>query len=225
MSSRSRHRAADAGGTAATDPFLVFVEGPRDRDILRSWARQLSATLARRLVEATIILGGRQPARAVARLRELADGGRPARGLCVLDRDGCPAPEIPQTEGVDLELFTWGRRHIESYLLVPSAIRRGLRVPVGNGSLDRLLRAHLPAWHDEAAWREVDAKRILHRAGPISRLTGRPVNPGRIARAMRPEEFHPEVHGLLARIEDGFGLAGPEAVVRVRARSDGLEAD
>jgi len=52
----------------------------------------------------------------------------------------------------------------------------------------------------------VDAKRLLDRRGPVARLAGRPVQPGRIARAMRREELHPEVMGLLERLEAGLGL-------------------
>ena len=200
---------------ASPETFVVYVEGPRDGDILRSWARQVWPDVARRLVDATVILGGRRPARALAHLRDLVAQGRCARGLCVLDRDVGDPPDLPPREGVELELFTWSRRHIESYLLVPEAIRRGLRLR-GAGA-ERALRAELPEPDDEAALLEIDAKRLLDRRGPVSRLIGRPVDLGRIARAMRPEEIHPDVHELIGRMAGGFGLRETEVVVTVWA--------
>jgi hypothetical protein len=210
----ARHDAARPPAPAGGE-FVVYVEGPRDGDILRSWARRVAPPLARELGAATVILGGRQPVRAVAHLRRLGARGTVARGLCVLDRDGGESPALPERDGVDLELYTWSRRHIESYLLVPDAIRRALGPP--ERGLDRLLREEIPPLDDEAALGAVDAKRLLDRRGPLARLLGRPVDPGRIARAMRPEEIHAEVHGLLARIAAGLGLE-PAPVVTIRLR-------
>lgn len=203
----------DAAGPAPA--FLVFVEGPRDGDILRSWARRHSPLLARRLAQATSILGGRQPARAAAHLRMLAAAGTPTRGLCVLDGDGSSWDRGEQ-DGVALELFTWSRRHIESYLLVPDAIRRVARVRDHDGHIERRLRAQLPPLDDETALRQVDAKRLLDRRGPLARVVGRPVEPGRIARAMRREEFHPDVLALLARVAAGLGVSDSADLVTVR---------
>lgn len=203
---------------------LVYVEGARDRDILRSWARRLSPTLGRALVEAAVILGGRQPARAAAHLRERAarEDGEVA-GLCLLDRDrdaAVSAVPLPDPE-LRLEFFTWSRLHIESYLLVPDAIRRGLRVDDHDGHFARWMRRELPPLEDEARMRELDAKRWLGPKGPLARALGRPVSPGRIARAMRPDEFHPDVRLLLERLRALLGDVDPaaSAVVRVRAAS------
>jgi hypothetical protein len=215
--SSARHDAARPPAHARAGAFVVYVEGPRDGDILRSWARRVAPALARELVAATVILGGRQPARAVAHLRRLGADGAAARGLCVLDRDGGEAPALPEPDGVDLELFTWSRRHIESYLLVPEAIRRALGTR--ERGLDRLLREEIPPPDDEAALGAVDAKRLLDRRGPLARLLGRPIDPGRVARAMRADEIHPEVHALLWRIASGLGLEPPTPVVTVRLRS------
>ena len=213
MSLRKDARGGDRGRAG----FLVYVEGPRDRDILGAWARRLSPRISRELVASTVILGGRQPARAAEHLRELRRHQSATRGICVLDRDGNETPE-PATEP-GLEFFTWGRRHIESYLLVPDAIRRGLRIRDHDGHFDRLMRAHLPALDDERALRELDAKQLLGRKGPLARLLSRPVSAGRVARAMRAEELHPDVKALFARIQNGLGLVDSEPVVTVRRRS------
>jgi hypothetical protein len=135
----------------------------------------------------------------------------------VLDRDGEETPEPPTEPG--LEFFTWGRRHIESYLLVPDAIRRGLRIRDHDGHFDRLMRAHLPPLDDERALRDLDAKQLLGRKGPLARFQSRPVAPGRIARVMRREELHPDVRALFARIQSGLGLVEHEPEVTVRRRS------
>jgi len=210
-------QAGAKGGNRGGFGFRVYVEGPRDRDILGAWARRLSRRLSGELVASTVILGGRQPARAAEHLRELRRRESATRGICVLDRDGKETPEPASEPG--LEFFTWGRRHIESYLLVPDAIRRGLGIRDHDGHFDRLMRAHLPALDDERALRDLDAKQLLGRKGPLARFLSRPVAPGRIARATRLEELHPDVRALFARIQNGLGLVEPELVVTVRGRS------
>jgi hypothetical protein len=212
----SLRKDANGGGRGAVG-FIVYVEGPRDRDILGAWARRIAPRLSRPLVASTVILGGRQPARAAEHLRECRRRDSTTRGICVLDRDGDETPEPAVEPG--LEFFTWGRRHIESYLLVPDAIRRGLRIRDHDRHFDRLMRAHLPDLDDEAALRELDAKQLLGRKGPLVRHLGRAVEPGRIARAMLSEELHPDVKALFARIQEGLGLVESDPVVTVRARS------
>jgi hypothetical protein len=149
----------------------------------------------------------------------LAVGGE-WRGLCVLDRDeALPAcTGTPLEEGLDV--FTWRRRHIESYLLVPDAIRRGLRISPDERR-QRTLRDLLPDPTDEAALGEFDAKRLLGRYGDLAQAVGR-ITPGRIARTMRPEEFHADVHALLSRLREAFGMAGPLIAVRGETRTPRL---
>jgi hypothetical protein len=192
--------------------FSVYVEGPRDRHLLVAWARRLSPPLARALEPACVILGGRQPARAAGLLARRRETFAAAQGLCVLDGD-VPAPPPPlASEG--LEYFTWSRRHIESYLLVPAAIERTARHR--DARLRRLLEDELPAPGDEQALLSFDAKRFLGDKGPLARFLGRTLSPGGIARAMRAEEIHEEVRTLCARIGAGLGIL--EAVVDVRSR-------
>jgi hypothetical protein len=189
-------------------PAVLYVEGPRDADILEGWARAVSVSLARAVREAAVILGGRQLARAAAHFEEASASQPGLRGLCVLDRDG----GVAATGGTDgLEVFTWSRRHIESYLLVPAAIHRALRLPEHDGRVSRLLRQHLPSQASETTLRDFDAKRLLAESGPIARGLGQRLAPGRIARAMRPEELHADVSGLLGRLREA--LLAPEAVV------------
>jgi hypothetical protein len=182
-------------------PFVVFVEGPRDRDVLVGWARRLSPALARALPDACVILGGRQPARAALHLARLREEYGAASGLCVLDADGQDPARI---EHDGLQVVTWRRRHIESYLLVPAAIERAARTR--DTRLRRILQEVLPPPGDERAFVAFDAKRFLRPKGPIARLLDRVLPAGAVARAMREEEIHPEVRTLFERIAAGLGL-------------------
>lgn len=188
------------------DPFIVYVEGPSDREILRSWARCVSPALGRALDRAARILGGRQPERAAEHFRELGATADGARGLCVLDRDGEADPTVSSSAEDGLEFFTWSRRHIESYLLVPDAVRRGLRLPRHDQRVVRFFQQHVSQAADESAFRRLDAKRLLAREGALARSLGRPIAPGRVARAMHASEFHPDVCRLLERLRAGFGV-------------------
>jgi hypothetical protein len=197
--------------------FVVYVEGPRDRDVLAAWARRLSPRLARALPESCVILGGRQPARAaghLARHREILGA---ARGLCVLDGDlpsASPAPVPPPAASEGLEYFTWRRRHIESYLLVPAAIERA--AGTRDTRLRRMLELELPEPEDEPALCAFDAKRFLGPKGPLARFLGRALAAGWIARAMRVEEIHGDVRALCERIAAGLGIREPEVEVQSR---------
>lgn len=190
--------------------FVLYVEGPRDRDILSAWASRLSPALAEALVPASVILGGRQPGRAAGHFREVRAGSPAARAVCVLDRDDAP-PTLAESPDEGFELFTWSRRHIESYLLVPGAIHRML---VRGGADPRAVRAigrMLPAADDEAALRDVDAKRLLSAQGELSRAFGRPLAPGRLARELFVGELHPDIRTLFDRMRQALRAAGAAA--------------
>jgi len=177
--------------------FVLYVEGARDRDLLRAWAQRVHPPLARAVAADAVILGGRQPERAALHFREVRDAAPGARGLCVLDRDGGVADlELPEAQP-GLEFHVWPRRHIESYLLVPEAIRRSLRLPAHDSRVDRACRRLLPPPGDEPAFRALDAKRLIAPEGELTRTLGFPLRPGRIARAMREDDLHPDVHALL----------------------------
>lgn len=217
--SRPTIHAAEAAPPAAAErpPIALFVEGARDREILQSWARRVSVRFSRILSDATVILGGRQPARAASHLARLCEAERPALALCVLDRDDVPYDAGELLRAAQLETFTWQRRHIESYLLVPAAIRRAFGAADRRGRLPRLLREHLPPPDDERALCDVDAKRLLGPQGPIARAMGRRPDLGRIARCTEDGELHGDVHALLARLRDAVeAVAPPQPQVHFR---------
>jgi hypothetical protein len=195
----------ESGGTqlparAVPGPLTIYVEGPRDRSILRAWAHRLMPQRASRVFGDAVILGGRQPVRALEHFERHLAQVPGARALCVLDRDD-GGGAAPDPNGFDLEFFTWGRRHIESYLVVPAAIRRALELPDHDRRLERALERHLHRGVDEAAWREIDAKRLLAPQGALPRALGCPLPLARIARVTREHELHPDVIALFARVE------------------------
>jgi len=205
-----------AAGLSAPRPggVVLYLEGPRDRGILQAWAKRLLPADGRRLFDASVILGGRQPARALDHFRRLGGSRSGLRALCVLDRDDGGAPAAPDHDEPALEFFTWGRRHIESYLLVAPAIGRALRLPDRDGRVERALRVHVPAEGDEDGWRELDAKRLLAPGGPLPRALGATLRPGAIARSMRAAELHADVHDCFARLRGVLGLREPARYVR-----------
>ena len=202
-------RFAPAQAVGASDTrggFVLYLEGPGDRGILDAWCRRLLPSIAGRLSRASVILGGRRPARAVEHFRALGGAEAGARGLCVLDRDNDLGPPPPENAEPGLEFFTWGRRHIESYLLVPEAICRGLRLPDADRRVQRVLREHLPPEGDEEAYRALDAKRILGPGGALSCALGVPIPAARVARATRVSELHADVHDFFERLRREFGV-------------------
>jgi len=202
---------ADVKAVGTRPRFVLYVEGPRDREILQIWARRVSSKLARAVQSSSVILGGRQPARAVEHFRGLGGSSAGLRGVCVLDRDGhverSPEPEAGEP---GLEFFTWPRRHIESYLLVRRAISRCLGVTREDWLVTRLLDEHIPEPQDEKALREVDAKRLLSPNGPISQGMGLALRSSRTAKTMREGELHVDVLQLFALLRRDLGLADPE---------------
>jgi hypothetical protein len=203
-------RARESGRSRNGRRFILYVEGPSDRGILRAWSYRLLPSLARTLFGSSVILGGRRPARALEHFRSEAG----ARALCVLDRDDGSASAAPLQEETGLEFFTWGRRHIESYLLVPGAIRRALNLREDDTRVERVLREHLPDGGDEDAYRDVDAKRLLGPNGALAHVLGQPLPLSRIARATREAELHTDVHALFDRLRTGLGIAAPPQVLR-----------
>jgi len=191
--------------------FFLYVEGPRDRSILRAWAQRLLPGQAPDLLADAVILGGRRPARALEHFRARAAG---SLGLCVLDRDEDAGAHPDAQDG--LSFFTWSRRHIESYLLVPGAIRRALSLPASDHRLEAALERELPDADDDSGWRAFDAKRLLAETGPLARLLGRPLPLARIARATREDELHADVHEMFGRLRDAL-RAMPRRSWRSRA--------
>jgi len=173
-----------------------------------------------------VILGGRQPVRARDDFRKRSKGKPDVRGLIVLDRDHHTQADAAEAEALvadeaGLELFVWGRRHIESYLLVPETLRRVLRVDEGDDRVERALRESQAQTHDDDPAERGDAlpvhaKRMLGAGGSLSEAFGVELRAGEIAKAMRAEELHDDVRALFGQIGRLSGVVneGPEIVIR-----------
>ena len=198
--------------------FILYVEGPRDRDLLRIWARRLSHDLARALDGCVVIMGGRQPARAADHFRRLLRSEPEATGLVVLDRDHHDEPD-GWPEDTRLGLYTWPRRHIESYVLVPAAIRRAAGCAPDDLRVDRVLEEHMPPGKEARALQNLDAKRLLAARGPLAQMLGCSLATADIARCMLADEVHGDVIDLLGRARSALGLTRVEPEIVVRARN------
>ena len=187
--------------------FVLYVEGPRDRDILLIWARRLCPRLVRVLESSVVILGGRQPARARSHFRELLVVHPSLQGMCVLDRDDVAVEEVSPETDIALEFFTWSRRHIESYLLVRAAILRCVPQQPRDGRVTALVERLIPEAGDESVLKEIDAKRLLSVKGSLARGLGHVVRPSHIARAQRESELHSDVFRLIEKLQLQVGLA------------------
>jgi hypothetical protein len=202
------------GSNGIRSPFVLYVEGARDREILACWARRIGHELSRVIEDHAFIMGGRRPARALSDFRKRGGLAAGLSGLVVLDRDDhserADQPAMPAEEGLDV--FVWSRRHIESYLLVPAAIRRLVGLDPADRRIERFVEEEE---HDADA---IHAKRVLGTWGSLSEVIGVDLRAGEIARAMRREEFHPDIFALFDRIAFATGVSktGPEIVVRTR---------
>lgn len=204
--------------------FVLYVEGARDREILEYWARRVDRGLARCIERNTVILGGRRPARAVADFQKRGGTAAGYRGLIVLDRDDhAQTASTQRDEGLDI--FIWSLRHIESYLLVPAAIRRMLRLAADDRTVERFIETNASDGAVDVSTNpntantargSLDAKRLLGAGGSLSRALGAELRAGDIARAMRIEDLHGDVRRLFDQIGRLSGLAvdGPEVVIR-----------
>jgi len=211
-------RPADAGAAAEPDQsgpgerFVLYVEGARDREILAGWARHVAPVFGPTLERSTVILGGRQPARAIDDFRRRGGAEAGLAGLVVLDRDDhhvVPLAERALAPG--LELFVWSLRHIESYLLVPAAIRRVARGAPDDRALAAFLENHAreAARAPSAPGRHAGphAKRMLGAGGALCESLGVELRAGEIAKAMRRDELHADVLDLFVRIAALRGVA------------------
>jgi hypothetical protein len=209
---------------------VLYVEGARDREILATWARRIQPDVVRAIEQSAVILGGRQPARALRDFERRGGAAEGWRGLIVLDRDDhdpspAPAPAPTATFATDvqpapsgLETFVWSLRHIESYLLVPAAIRRVLGDAEDDPRVESALAEarFLETGVSTATAEDPHAKRLLGPGGVLSERLGQTLAAGTIAGVMRREDLHPDVHALLARIGELAGVTPrpPEVVVR-----------
>lgn len=183
---------------------LIYVEGARDQAVIHAWSRLLAPNLAKRISNSFVILGGRRPERAYEHFRLACADNAKVRALCVLDRDTEAEVLRADARQEGLEFFTWGLRHIESYLLVPDAIRRTLRFSESDRRFVRAMRLHLAQVGDDEALRRLNAKRLLAHKGELATELGCDIPIECLARSLRVQELHNDVHSLFQTLEAHF---------------------
>jgi predicted ATPase len=110
---------------------VCFVEGPGDRDTLRTWSETLGSSLTERNITLLPMGGGEFAERGAPIRSEVLTGisqKSPVPHIFVLDRDERSQAEIDRLQQrlPDLVRF-WSQRELENYLLIPRAILGSLR--------------------------------------------------------------------------------------------------
>ena len=222
-------------------PLVLYVEGTRDLELLRLWAKVLGKD--ERLFERLPVhkLDGRDPKQARHHFLGVRSFRPDVAAICVLDPDADRAALVGSLEHhrePGLEYHVWQRRHIESYLLVPPAFGRAVH---GSGDLlagatEASLRAFLqrpPRGHlfpeNIPSFRSFDLDWMRHfdaKCAIFSPATadasfiveeGIPdLTPERVAQAMLPDEVHEDVVALIEHIYEralpGVTLSGETSV-------------
>ena len=179
---------------------MLFVEGARDREILRIWARTISPLLSRKLEQITTILGGRQPKRATKQFESIRNNNPKLKGLIVLDRDSEKKAGLLTTAVTNLSLFTWHRRHIESYLLNLAAIRKGLGRR-WNSRIENFLYEQVP-FDDESSLRNFDAKHLFSQEGIFGKNSDFSLSTRQVSKAMLRTHFHQDIEEFFQHFQE-----------------------
>jgi len=208
-------------------PGILYVEGHTDLEILRAWANVLNhpvSDLLKRVFWRPTVWELRHGADGI-KAQDHYDALRLVRddlpGLVLIDGDAHPDIQSTEITGHGLQRLRWKRYEIESYLLHPEALKRFVEEQVGIEAAEphiEDLKRHFEENYPPAFLKDpfadtpylkntkartdllppaLDAAGIM--SFPYTRFY-------EIARAMKPEEIHPEVIEKLDRIMEAFGL-------------------
>ena len=208
-------------------PGVLYVEGHTDLEILRSWASVLdhpSSDLLKRIFWKPTVWELRHGADGI-KAQDHYDALRLVRddlpGLVLIDGDAHPDIQATEITGHGLQRLRWKRYEIESYLLHPGALKRFIEQQVGIEAaqphiedLKRHFEENYPPaflkdpFADTPYLKNTKARTdLLPPALDAAGIPGFPYTRFyEIARAMKPEEIHPEVIEKLDRIMEAFGL-------------------
>jgi len=210
-------------------PFVLYVEGTSDIEILRLLAAGLGKdeTFFDRLP--IHVLGGRDPKEAREHFLGVKGFLADTRAICVLDPDlnrESLLDSIEHNREESLEFKIWNRRHLESYLLVPEAIARAIHpdtdMPLFRDAVAARFREFLAesprgyvfpdsipdyrAFHLD--WMGTfDAKRQVFSPSPgdasfLVKESHPEITPQHVAQAMREDEIHDDIRQLIDSICD-----------------------
>jgi len=208
-------------------PGILYVEGHTDLEILRAWANVLNhpvSDLLKRVFWRPTVWELRHGADGI-KAQDHYDALRLVRddlpGLVLIDGDAHPDIQSTEITGHGLQRLRWKRYEIESYLLHPEALKRFVEEQVGIEAAEphiEDLKRHFEENYPPAFLKDPFAdtpylkntKARTDLLPPALDAAGIPGFPYtrfyEIARAMKPEEIHPEVIEKLDRIMEAFGL-------------------
>lgn len=208
-------------------PGVLYLEGPTDLELLRTWARVLGHP-AHELLTVKLFwkptVAQPRPGAAGIRAEDHFDSLRLVRddlpGLEILDRDGRPGVPATAVTGTGLQRIRWNRYEIESYLVHPTALARFVEKSVGGGGAaaphvadlqEHFRQEYPPAFlsdplGDHAFLNGVKARtELLPKALTAAGISGVPYTRyHEIAAVMTPDEVHPEVKSMLDAICGAF---------------------
>lgn len=186
---------------------ILYVEGPTDTRILSAWAKILehpsSDILSKSFVHP---IGGSDlsPAREHFFAIQAAEPGM--KGLCLIDGDNSNRLSADSTRR-GLKIAQWQRYEIENYLLVPKAIKRFIGFSLMEQIIDQEFDRQIPPGTDPFGDHVslVRVKASTEFLEPLLTKVGKPT-PKRdlylLASVMQRNEIHPEVVGMLDRIDE-----------------------
>jgi len=123
---------------------ILYLEGESDEAILREWARILEHP-ARRFLEKPYVhhLGGSHLKDAKDHFFALRAVDSQIRGLCILDGDNREKPDSEMARA-GFRVIRWKRYEIENYLLQPNAIKRFVKFPLFEETIEREFWKQVP---------------------------------------------------------------------------------
>ncbi len=186
---------------------VMYVEGETDTSILSEWARILDHP-SRNFLSRSFVhpLDGRNIEAAKGHFFAMRAVCPEIRGLCLLDGDNRNEPDTEFTKA-GLEIIRWKRYEIENYLLIPEAIKRLVGFPLMEPLIDEEFEKLVPSgtdpFGDHPALSRVKAS--VEYLEPWLAKAGRPTlkkDLNLLAGMMEPDEIHPEVVGVLDKINE-----------------------
>jgi predicted ATPase len=204
-------------------PYILYLEGKSDFNLLAEWARILDHPLARHFQEREKNLFwhnniGRDPRSAKEHLFALRAVNPEMKGVLLLDGDGRLLSDH-EIRADGLEIIRWKRYEAENYLLVPSVLQRF----VGGDTSDLFseskvselndfirnspfLRIEKVPFEDDEVQQSIGAsKNFLPQLFEAIDLTISKPEYYTIARCMNADEIHPEVKEKLDFIYSVIG--------------------
>lgn len=186
---------------------VLYVEGPTDELILTEWARVLEHPALEFFRRPFVHpLGGRDLREAKAHFFAIRAAIPGVRAVCLLDGDSLNEPDH-EVQSAGLVVIRWRRYEIENYLLHPEAIKRFVRAPLIEDSIEEGFWQHVPKGTDlcgdHVALQRVKASDEFL----LPLLRGLDLDVSKrdlhgIAATMEAVEIHPEVRDKLDRIAD-----------------------